>query len=225
MLRHYLLTLASLLVSSLLLADDLPIVRGVEAQPLKAQVQRVAQALEFLGEPLTKEQQAALDRAIANSHADDAIEAIQKVLDQRCLVGVDINPESRVKVARGPAPAQLVEQGWRVFLVKVHNEAGVTAELKAASPNAAPLYTRSSGSPDPKPTVKLEDVPNRWMDIQVFNGQPLVAKLSGLELEYRLVQIYSRDHGKREATLGFNVGQGTQDIGFRNEVAILFACE
>src|SRR5437588_12013657 len=128
MLRHLLAPLASLFLASLALADDLPIVRGVEAQPLKAQVHRVAQALDFLGEPLTKEQQAALDRATANTNADESIEAIQKVLDQRCLAGVNINPESRVKVARGAAPAQLVEQGWRVFLVKVHNEAGVTAE-------------------------------------------------------------------------------------------------
>src|SRR5436305_4300479 len=155
---RFLLPLASIVLTSILCADDLPIVRGVEAQPLKAQVHRVAQALEFLGEPLTKEQQAALDRAIANTNADDAIEAIQKVLDQRCLVGVDINPESRVKVARGPAPAQLVEQGWRVFLIKVHNEAGVPAELKASSPQAAPQYTRPSGRPDPLPTVPLTDV-------------------------------------------------------------------
>src|SRR4029078_9221007 len=117
------------------------------------------------------------------------------------------------------------EHGWRVFLVKVHNEGGVTAELRATRPNAAPMYTRSSGRPDPKPTVRPEDVPNRWMDIQVFNGQPLVARRSGLELEYRIISIYSRDRGKREATIGFNVGQGTQDIGFRNEVAILFECE
>src|SRR3954468_24116446 len=130
-------------------ADDLPIVRGVEAQPLKAQAKRVAEALDSLGAPLTKEQAAALAKAITTADPDEAVEAIQKVLDPRCLVGVNINPESRVKVARGPAPAQLVEQGWRVFLVKVHNEGGVTAELKATSPNAAPLYTRSSGSPDP----------------------------------------------------------------------------
>src|SRR5437660_644556 len=100
MLRHLLTSLALIFSTSLVTADDLPIVHSVEAQPLKAQVQRVAQALEFLGEPLTKEQQAALDRAIANPNGDDAIEAIQKVLDQRCLVGVNINPESRVKVAR-----------------------------------------------------------------------------------------------------------------------------
>ena len=32
------------------------------------------------------------------------------------------------------------------------------------------------------------------------------------------MQLYSRDVGKREAKLGFDVGQGTQDLGFRNEV-------
>ena len=38
------------------------------------------------------------------------------------------------------------------------------------------------------------------------------------------MQIYSRDRGKREASLAFDVGQGTQDLGFRNEVPILFEC-
>ena len=156
---------------------------------------------------------------------DAAVEAIQKLLDKRCLAGVNINPESRVKVARGAAVAELAEQGWRVFLVKVHNEAGVTAALARTSPNAAAMLTRSTGSPAAKATVKPEDVPNRWMDIEVFTNQPLTARLSGLNLEYRIVQIYSRDKGKREATIGFDVGQGTQDTGFRNEIAILFECE
>ena len=124
------------------LADDLPLVRGVEAQPLKGQAGRVAEALAYLGEPLTKDQQAALDKAAALTDDDQAAEAIQKVLDARCLAGVSINPESRVKVARGPAEAELVQHGWRVFLVKVHNEAGVTAPLRATSPNAEPLHKR-----------------------------------------------------------------------------------
>jgi hypothetical protein len=205
-----------------LTADDLPIVGGVEAQPLKAQVKRVAEALELLGEPLTKAQLAALDKAAAITNNDEAAEGIQKALDSRCLAGVNVNPESRVKVARGPAAAELVEQGWRTFLVKVHNEGGVTAPLRATSPNSALPYKAPSGSPSPKQTVKPEDVPNRWMDIQVYSNQPLAAKLSGLALEYRIVQIYSRDKGKREATIGFDVGQGTQDLGFRNEIAVLF---
>ena len=63
-----------------------------------------------------------------------------------------------------------------------------------------------------------------FLDIAMFDSQPLTKNLSGLRVEYRLVSLYSRDTGKREANLEFNVGQGTQDIGFRNAVPILFNC-
>jgi hypothetical protein len=43
-----------------------------------------------------------------------------------------------------------------------------------------------------------------------------------LGLEYRLLAIYSRDAGQRSAKLAFDVGQGTQDVGFSNETTILF---
>ena len=120
-------------------AEPLPIVTEVEAQPLKAQAKRIAQALEFLGAPLTKQQQQALTKALAENDKKKAIAAVQKALDPLVLAAVNINPESRVKVARGPAKAVLNEQGWSVFLVKVENEAGVTAPLRAQSPNAAPI--------------------------------------------------------------------------------------
>ena len=45
-----------------------------------------------------------------------------------------------------------------------------------------------------------------------------------MRLEYRIILLYSRDAGQREAKFSFNVGQGTQDLGFRNEVDTLFTC-
>ncbi|MCE9524484.1 MAG: CehA/McbA family metallohydrolase [Planctomycetales bacterium] len=170
--------------------------KNVEAQPLKASAKRIADALEIVGEPLTKEEKADLNKALEQKDDTEAVVAIQKVLDARCLAGVNINPESRVKVARGAAAGELVQQGWRVFLVKVHNEGGVTAKLRAGSPNAAPLYQRSSGSPAPKVSVKPTDVPDRWLDLQTYDAQPLNPSLSGLLLEYRILQLYSRDAGK-----------------------------
>ena len=50
----------------------------------------------------------------------------------------------------------------------------------------------------------------------------MTANLSGLKVEYAIALIYSSEAGKREATLGFDVGQGTQDLGFRGEVPVLF---
>lgn len=206
------------------LAGTLEPVTGVEAQPLKAQAQRVAQALDYIGSPLSNDDKAALNRLYDETDEAKAVLAIQKILNPHVLTAVHINPESRVKVAEGPASRELLMQGWRVFLVRVHNEAGVTAELVVDSPNAAPLHKRSTGSKEPEITITPGDVGNRWMDIHLFTSQPLNKRLSGLELEYRVVEIYSRDSGKREAKISYNVGQGTQDIGFRNEVNILFNC-
>ena len=203
--------------------DELKPVAGVELQPLVSQVRRVKEALAYIGRPLSAKEAGALEAAIGKG-GREAVAGIQALLAPHVLFSVHINPESRVKVGRGPAEAECIQQGWRAFLVRVHNEAGVTAALKVASPNAKPLYKRSSGAADPKVSVTQAQVGDRWMDIQAFDSRPLNRTLSGLGLEYRIVEIYSRDAGKREAKIEFNVGQGTQDLGFRNEVNILFEC-
>jgi hypothetical protein len=166
----------------------LPLVTEVDPSLLLAQACRVVRALDSLGAPV--------EGALAPGDA----EAIQRVLDRRCLVGVHINPEMRVKVARGHARPDLVQGDWRPFLVKVRNEAGTTAALRAA--------TTQGG----------------WLDLRMFDEPPLASTLSGLELEYRVIRLYSHDAGLREASLRFDVGQGTQDLGFRNEVPVLFDC-
>ena len=209
-------------------AEAFPEVDEVEWQPLAAQLRRVAEALDYQGAPLSEEHRKSLNGLLA-SGGKDAAEKAQKILDQYALIGVQINPESRVKVSAGPAKATLVEQGWRTFLVKVHNESGVTAELRAVSPHAQSLFSGGAfrNASDNEFRRDPQNIPNqdRWMDLQLFNSQPLQRDLSGLPLEYRIIQIYSRDAGRREAKFMFNVGQGSQDIGFRNEVDILFAAE
>jgi hypothetical protein len=204
--------------------EELAKVDGVPLQPLTSQAGRVVEALEFLGQPLPAADRARLEQAAQQGDEDAAIRTIQDVLDPLCLVGVSINPESRVKSLQGPAAPRLVQHGWRSFLVKVHNEAGVTAELKAESPNAAPLHKRSTSSAEPEKTIPPAEVRQRWADVAMFGDRPLNKTLSGLLLEYRVIQLYSRDAGPREARIGFNVGQGTQDLGFRSDVNILFHC-
>lgn len=202
--------------------DELPLVTDVELQPLASQARRVAEALEFLGQPLPAEARARLAAAGRMEDQAAGVRAIQEVLDPFCLVGVNVNPESRVKAQPGPAAPDLVQQGWRVFLVKVHNEGGVTAPLRVTSPNAAPIYKQSTASPTPAASIPKQEIPDRWTDVRMFDDRPLVRSLSGLPLEYRVLQVYSRDAGQREARLGFDVGQGTQDLGFRSDVDVLF---
>jgi hypothetical protein len=196
----------------------------VELQPLAAQVKRLIETLDYLGAPLSNADKQSLERASAMTDAANASRQIQDILDRYCLYEIHINPESRVKVTQANAKPELVENGWRTFLVKVHNEAGVTAELKAESANALRVYVPSKGSPNPAQTIKPSDVRDRWLNLSLYTKPPMKPQLSGLNLEYKIIQLYSRDVGKREAKVSFNVGQGSQDIGFRNDADILFTC-
>ncbi|MCC6822642.1 MAG: CehA/McbA family metallohydrolase [Verrucomicrobia subdivision 3 bacterium] len=220
--------------SQLLFAAALPIEKNVEWQPFVAQVTRLIEATEYLGSPFSASEKAAIAAAMQQPRPQNATEGLQVILDRHCLFGVQINPEMRVKVAPGPATPELVEQGWRQFLVKVVNDSGTTAALQAVSPNAISVYSQDGVGPKNNDSDKffrkkgealpLTDATQLWLDMQTFDQQPLTKTLSGLPLEYRIIQLYSRDPGRREAKFAFNVGQGTQDIGFRNEVDILFNC-
>ena len=200
-----------ILTARALLAAPLPIEKNVEWQPFAAQINRLLEATDYLGSPFSAAETSGLEAAMKDGDPARASAKVQEILDAHCLFAIQINPEMRVKVGPGPAKPELVEQGWRHFLVKVVNDSGTTAALRAVSPNAQKL----AGS-------TAQEVPDRWLDLMMFDAQPLKPTLSGLNLEYRIVQLYSRDAGRREARISFNVGQGTQDLGFRNDVDQLF---
>ena len=193
-----------------------------DAQALMAQVRRLVDAMAYLGEPFSDEERRRLDAAANMTSASAAAAEIQRILDARCLLTVRINPESRISVDRGAAPARLVEQGWRAFLVKVRNEAGVTSVLSVESPQARPVYRPGTGLAMAPQSVRPSDVADRWLELDSFVQRPMEAELSGLDLEYRIVLLYSRDRGRREAQLGGQLGPGTGDLGFRNRTAVLF---
>jgi len=195
---------------------------GIERQPLLAQVRRLVDAMAYLGEPFSDAERERLD-SVSNA-ADEVrvIHEIQRVLDPRCLLAIRINPESRISIERGAAPPQLVEQGWRTFIVKVRNEAGATGVLNLESPQARPVYRRSTGLSMVPQSIRPADVTDRWLELDSFGQKPMEPQLSGLDLEYRIVLLYSRDRGRREAQIGAHVGPGTEDLGFRNRTSVLF---
>lgn len=195
----------------------LEVISGIERQPLTSQVARLIEALRHIGSPLPEADIKALEAAMAQSSDTGAAEEIQRILNAHCLLDLHINPEARVKIARGPAPAELVQEGWRAFLVRVRNEPRLTAALEAESENAEPTFSTKNAN-----AITPADIAHRWMDVSLFNERPLNKELSGLPLEYRIIEIFSRDAGDREGHIAINAGHGTQDIGFRNDIHILF---
>ena len=191
-------------------AESLPVITHVAAQPLGAQVIRVVEAMEFLGQPLSDEKNERLRKALNEEDEKKMVTTIQKILDPLTLAYVTINPESRVKAVVGEATPELTQNGWTLFLVKVHNRAGVTAPLQITTGNAAPILRRSTGSSKPNNPLTPQLLRDRWLSIITYDKPPLSPTLSGLPLEYRVALLYSRDAGEREARFGFNVGQGTQ---------------
>jgi hypothetical protein len=175
-----------------------------------------------MGQPLPPAVHERINEAIALADESRAVAELQNILDAYVLAIVNINPESRVKVTQGAAKPELVEEGTRLFLVKVENEAGVSAPLVVESPNSGPVSLRSRGESEPKMELTQQDVKERWANIEVYNQPPMGQRLLGLGVEYQILQVYSRDRGQRSAKIAFNVGQGTQDIGFRNDMLVLF---
>ncbi len=96
-----------------LAADQLSPIGGVEHQPFIAATGRLLQALDYIGAPLPDDDLQDIRAAMSDADQQAAVTAIQQVLDRHCLAQVNINPESRVSAIDGPAPKELVQQGWR----------------------------------------------------------------------------------------------------------------
>lgn len=205
------------LTASTASAAELTRVTKVELQPLAAQAGRIAVALDILGAPLPAADKKAL--AAAGKEADQAkgIAAFQAILDKHCLaeVQIPVATDKPLHVVAGPVAADLAEQGWRVYLVKVINPAGIDkVDLRPTSPNALPLTRSPSVTPTPK-VSSVGETGKRFLELLSFQSQPLLPTLSGLEVEYRIVQLYCRDAGRKEITLGFSLWTPTEKDGPR----------
>lgn len=223
--RHIVSMVAVLTGTVLLAADEVERATGVEGQPLAANVTRVTEALQFLGAPLPLE---LVEKLNAAGQARDAAR-LQTLLDPQVALVVSINPEVRVKVSRGPAKAVVQQAGFTPLLVKIINHSTVARPLAIKSPQAGPVYAGAS-----LPILKRQDQTqlnddenkagktDRFLTVEMFQSPPMTRNLSGLGAEYAIALIASSEAGKREATIEFDVGQGTQDIGFRGEVPVLF---
>ena len=224
-LRRFACVLA--LVSSVhFLTAEVPKVTEVDGQPFGANVERLLQALEILGHPLPAATQSQLAEAIRKRDEN----ALQELLDSQVLFVVSINPELRVKVSRGPVAAALHQSGFTPVLVKVLNDAKVSQRLGIESSQAGAVYAGAAeGILQRQQQMELNrnenkrNDPGRFLEVEMFAAPPMTERLSGLRLEYAVALIYSSEAGQREATIGFNVGQGTQDLGFRAETPVLFA--
>ena len=159
----------------------LPFVERVDAQPLRVQCERLAEALQAIGAPLPAAALAAL-RDSATRHDDAALtRLVQDMLDPLSIAALEIGADGRLEASPALNGLELQEKVPRTVLLKVINKAGVGTRLRAASPSA------------------------RWLTLSVHDQRPMSADLSGLELEYRILRVSASGRGERTATMEFNV--------------------
>ncbi len=137
--------------------------------------------------------------------AADSSASLAAAVEPLVVLRVDVNPESRVKMAAvSPLPELVVDRTYRVLL-EVANAARIRAPLRVMATDRSTTPPRSA----------------RFCEVGLVDGIASSSFLSGAEREWKIVEIRLLEAGRREVHLEADVGQGTQDLGFRAAADLL----
>jgi hypothetical protein len=209
----------------------------VSPQPYFAGVYRALEALAKLGAPIAPEDAQQLS-TLARHNDSAAVAQAEKILERYTLTRIQIESDGYARATAGGAQRTLVEQGWRLFLVRVANPMGSTDKLASVLgtgwPGIAtrPLTATSTGASRAGVDDTLNAAPlvaRNWVIAQLYDAVPMVPALSGFSVEYRVIQLYSRDHGRRAATIDFYTASAEQApflaaYQYRRGVRLDFEC-
>ena len=177
-------------------------------QPYFAGVNRALEALAKLGAPVAAEDAQRI-AALANQGDRAAVDAAEKILDRYTLASLSLDADGTGRVAMGGAQRTLVEQGWRMFLVRIANPGGRTDNINFASESQGPGSMMSfTMAPRAHMGDRLNKAPlieKMWLMSQIYEASPgppgdqanKTIQLSGIPVEYRIIELFSRASGRR----------------------------
>lgn len=171
--------------------------KRIAPQPFFASAMRAVDALANAGQPMSKADVDAL-AALAAKSDEAAVTAAEEILDRYTLLRVAF-ASAGADAGWGGATRELIEQGWRSFLVRFDNERGIVGTLQ-------PLDRAMTKNSFNAQRVSLGDTLNKapaieqaWLRSQFANKQPLL----GAPVEYLVIDVFSRDRGQRRSELYF----------------------
>jgi len=202
---------------------------SVAPQPYFAGVRRALAALIKLGAPIAA---ADTQQITALTQQNDlaAVDAAEKILGRYTLARLSIGADGSAQIAPGDAQRVLVEQGWRMFLLRVANPAERTDNIHVHAwrpywREGTPGHMFPYGTISMAQRAYLLDTLNKaplikemWLLAQLhgatglsFHGMEIpVISLSGIPVEYRVIQLFSRDRGQRSGELALSVFPKTE---------------
>ena len=146
---------------------------------------------------------------LANQDDNAAIDAAEKILDRYTLARLSLDADGTGRVAIGGAQRTLVEQGWRMFLVRIANPGGRTDSINFGSESQGPGSMMSyTFAPRAEMGDRLNKGPlieKMWLMSQIYEASPAAPRdqanktiqLSGIPVEYRIIELFSRASGRR----------------------------
>ena len=143
----------------------------------------------MLGQPLERDEKARLERASIPREENRRSAPFRSILDNHCLIGIEINAESRVKSLQGPARPGWSRMGGRCSWSRSTTRPASRPSWSPRAPTPAPCTSSRPTARSRRHPIRPADVVQRWADVIMFNDRPLKRSLSGLSLEYRIVQI------------------------------------
>jgi hypothetical protein len=186
---------------------------AIQAQPYMAAIERLVDSLARLGSPLRAEDRVRIASLTQTANAR-AVETIENVLRRYTLFRVSTNRGRFIEMTAGGAEPVLVEQGWRLFLIRIANPDGIADPFDVLTSQPAMLpghmdrWLASGGYSMAQHPPVVDTVNNsgwlkqNWCMTQVSD----TSALSGQPVEYRILEFFSRDRGRRSVTPSFAIG-------------------
>ena len=144
--------------------------RDVEGQPLAANAERLAKALDFLGAPLAGRRREGAGEGHRGQGREEGAGGARQARAVRREHQPGVAGEGRPRAGRG---AGLQQAGWTPVLVKVVNESTVKKPLRILSPQAGPVYSGPGrNEKDPKDDPKIVE---RFLQVEMFTAPPMTA--------------------------------------------------
>ncbi len=183
-----------------------PMVKEVEPQPLLAQAIRLNDALKYMGNSMSSNDEQRLLDLSSQPLNEETVLNIQQILDAYCLTLIKIDGNGNINTSLGNAPMRLYKNGWSSFLVKVINEAGTKDTITVSCPDAKEtIHNPLRVAHFDYKKLKQQQDPSKYMEVQMFHARPLRPELTGLKLEYAVVQLYTNKSGSVNTSLHFNL--------------------
>lgn len=175
-------------------------------QPILRSALRAVDRLAELGEPVDPGLKDAI-AALEGEPSADLTDRLRRLLAPHLLLEFQVGPRGPERAEQVGGPAGLVQGGWRSFLLCAHNPGAVESRFTvggggSGATTASGMVTRPYLPDRVEHAATIRD--KWWYELRLDGA----GTLTGRELEFFVLSVYSRDAGRRTAPISIDRAEG-----------------